>query len=52
MIGIRISEIFCLKDLAADCAQDKVYEFFYCAPPPPITRAVGSPVNPIAAYAS
>ena len=29
-------------------AQDHVYEFFFCAPPLPITKAVGSPVNPIA----
>jgi kynurenine formamidase len=48
MIGISMGEIFYLKDLAADCAQDHVYEFFFCAPPLPITKAVGSPVNPIA----
>lgn len=48
MIGISMGEIFYLKDLAADCAGDRVYEFFFCAPPLPITRAVGSPVNPIA----
>ncbi len=48
MIGISMGEIFYLKDLAADCANDHVYEFFFCAPPLPITRAVGSPVNPIA----
>jgi hypothetical protein len=27
---------------------DRRYEFFFCAPPLPITGAVGSPVNPIA----
>src|SRR3984893_753790 len=48
MIGISMGEIFYLKDLAADCARDSVYEFFFCAPPLPITKAVGSPVNPIA----
>ena len=48
MIGITMGEIFYLKDLAEDCAQDRVYEFFFCGPPLPITRAVGSPVNPIA----
>jgi kynurenine formamidase len=48
MIGISMGEIFYLKDLAEDCAQDHVYEFFFCAPPLPITRAVGSPVNPMA----
>ena len=48
MIGITMGEIFYLKDLAADCAQDGVYEFFFCAPPLPITKAVGSPINPMA----
>ena len=48
MIGISMGEIFYLKDLAEDCAADHVYEFFFCAPPLPITKAVGSPVNPIA----
>ena len=48
LIGISMGEIFYLKDLAEDCAADHVYEFFFCAPPLPITRAVGSPVNPIA----
>ena len=28
--------------------EDKVYEFFFCAPPLPITKAVGSPINPMA----
>ncbi len=48
MIGISMGEIFYLKDLAEDCAADTVYEFFFCAPPLPITKAVGSPINPIA----
>ena len=48
MIGITMGEIFYLKDLAADCAADRVYEFFFCGPPLPITGAVGSPLNPIA----
>jgi kynurenine formamidase len=48
MIGITMGEIFYLKDLAADCAQDKVYEFLFCGPPLPITGAVGSPINPMA----
>jgi hypothetical protein len=47
MIGITMGEIFYLKDLAADCAQDLVYEFFFCGPPLPVTKAVGSPVNPM-----
>lgn len=48
MIGITMGEIFYLRDLAADCAQDRVYEFLFCAPPLPVTRAVGSPINPMA----
>ncbi len=48
MIGITMGEIFYLKDLADDCAQDRVYEFFFTAPPLPITGAVGSPINPMA----
>jgi kynurenine formamidase len=48
MIGLSMGEIFFLKDLAADCASDGRYEFFFCAPPLPISGAVGSPINPIA----
>ena len=48
MIGLSMGEIFFLKDLATDCATDGRYEFFFCAPPLPITGAVGSPINPIA----
>ena len=46
MIGITMGEIFYLRDLAADCAQDKVYEFMFFAPPLQVTGAVGSPINP------
>jgi kynurenine formamidase len=48
MIGVTMGEIFYLKDLAADCGRDGIYEFFFCAPSLPITGAVGSPINPIA----
>lgn len=44
--GILIGEIFDLEGLSADCAADGVYEFFFVAPPLPITGAVGSPINP------
>ena len=37
-----------IRELAKDCNEDKVYEFFFCAPPLPITKAVGSPINPMA----
>ena len=46
MIGITMGEIFYLKDLADDCLDDGIYEFLFCAPPLPITGAVGSPINP------
>lgn len=48
MIGISMGEIFNLRELAEDCAQDGAYEFLFCAPALPITGAVGSPINPIA----
>src|SRR5262249_13176138 len=47
-MGLTIGEIFDLDDLADDCAADGVYEFFFVAPPLPVTGAVGSPVNPLA----
>jgi kynurenine formamidase len=47
-MGLTIGEIFDLDELAADCAADGVYEFFFVAPPLPITGAVGSPINPLA----
>jgi kynurenine formamidase len=48
MIGLTLGEMFRLKELAADCADDGVYEFMFCAPPLPVTGAVGTPINPIA----
>ena len=47
-MGLMVGEIFDLEELAADCAEDGVYEFMFSAAPLPITGAVGSPVNPIA----
>ncbi len=47
-MGMPLGEIFDLEALAADCAEDRVYEFLFVGPPLPFTRAVGSPVNPIA----
>jgi len=47
-MGMLVGEIFNLEELAADCASDGVYEFFFVAPPLPITGAVGSPINPLA----
>ncbi len=47
-LGLTLGEIFNLDELATDCAADGVYEFLFVAPPLPITRAVGSPINPVA----
>ncbi len=47
-LGMMIGELWGLDELAADCAQDNVYEFFLIATPLRITNAAGSPVNPIA----
>ncbi|HEY6863159.1 MAG TPA: cyclase family protein [Burkholderiales bacterium] len=48
IMGMTMGEIFYLKDLADDCAADRVYEFLFVAPAIPITGAVGSPTNPLA----
>ena len=45
-IGISMGEIFYLKDLGEDCAEDGVYEFFFCAPPLHLPGGAGSPINP------
>jgi hypothetical protein len=47
-MGLWIGEIYDMEALAADCAADGVYEFLFCGPPLPFTRAVGSPLNPMA----
>lgn len=47
-MGLLVGEIFALDELAADCAQDGIYEFLFAAPPLPLTGAVGSPINPLA----
>lgn len=47
-MGLWLGEIFDLEAIAEDCAGDGVYEFMFCGPPLPFTRAVGSPLNPMA----
>jgi kynurenine formamidase len=47
-MGMLLGELFVLEELAADCARDGVYEFFFAAPPLNFPRAVGSPINPLA----
>ena len=45
-IGIAMGEIFYLEELADDCAEDGVYEFFFVAPPMHLPGGCGSPINP------
>jgi len=47
-MGLWLGEIFDLDPLAEDCAGDGIYEFLFCGPPLPFSRAVGSPLNPMA----
>ena len=47
-MGLTMGEIFFVKELAADCAKDKVYEFFFSGPPLVISGGTGSPINPLA----
>ena len=47
-MGLMLGELWDLERLAADCAEDGVYEFFLSAPPLKITGGTGSPINPIA----
>jgi kynurenine formamidase len=46
-MGVTLGEILDFEELAADCAEDGVYEFFFCGPPLPFTRGAGSPINPL-----
>jgi hypothetical protein len=47
-MGLTLGEIFFLEELAADCAADGRYAFLLVAPPLPVVRAVGTPINPYA----
>lgn len=47
-LGIALTEICDLENLAAACAEDGRWDFFYVAAPLKIHRATGSPVNPVA----
>lgn len=47
-MGMTLGEILDFEELAADCAADNVWEFFFSAPPLKVTRGVGSPINPLA----
>jgi len=47
-MGLTLGEIFFLEELAADCAADGRHAFLLVAPPLPVARAVGTPINPYA----
>ena len=47
-MGLTLGEIFSLDELAEDCAADGRYAFLLVAPPLPVTRGVGTPINPYA----
>lgn len=47
-LGVTLTEIAWLEDLAADCAADKQYDFLYVAAPLKIVNGTGAPVNPLA----
>lgn len=47
-MGLTMGEMFFMKELAEDCAEDGVYEFFFAGPPLVITGGTGSMINPLA----
>jgi kynurenine formamidase len=47
-LGVTLTEICDLEELAASCAEDGQYTFLYAAAPLKVHRATGSPVNPLA----
>jgi kynurenine formamidase len=48
MLGLAMGEMFALEELARDCAEDGVYEFFFSAKPLNLLGGVGSPANAMA----
>jgi kynurenine formamidase len=47
-LGVAFAEILSLDELAADCAEDGQYDFFYAAAPLKVEQGTGAPVNPMA----
>jgi kynurenine formamidase len=47
-LGVAFTEICNLEKLAADCAEDGQYAFFYVAAPLKVHLGSGAPVNPVA----
>jgi kynurenine formamidase len=46
-MGMTQGQNFDLEGLSMDCSEDGRYSFFVDASPPPFTRALGTPVNPV-----
>ena len=46
-LGVTLTEITDLEQLAADCAEDGRYAFLYVAAPLKVAKGSGSPVNPV-----
>jgi kynurenine formamidase len=46
--GMLVGQLFSLEALAADCAADRIYEFFFAASPLRIVNGTASPINPVA----
>jgi kynurenine formamidase len=46
-LGLTLGEMFNFEELAADCEQDSVWEFFFCGPGLKVTGSVGSPITPM-----
>jgi kynurenine formamidase len=49
-MGLLQGQNFDLEQLAEACAAEETYAFFLEASPEPFTRAVGTPVNPVAIF--
>lgn len=46
-LGLVLSELYWLEDLAADCKEDGQYTFLFTAAPLKMDQGSGAPVNPI-----
>jgi kynurenine formamidase len=49
-MGLWVGEIFDLEPLAIACAEEQRWDFLFSGPPLRITRAVGSPLTPVAVF--
>jgi len=46
-LGVVFTEMAWLDALADDCAQDGIYQGFYCAAPTKVTKGTGGSANPV-----